>query len=236
MNKLQVYCISGLAADKRIFCNLKMEDAEFHFINWKMPAKTDTMRTYALSLAEQVLHPEIVLLGVSFGGMLATELSCIDKETRMTGNNQPTLPFRLLKTIIISSCSHHKQFPFFMQWTAHTRLHRAVPYSLILKNKALNRFAFDLRSREEELYLKRMMLDSTNIELIKRSIHIIMSWKTVSNPEVIHIHGTKDRLLLPAKIQPDYWVEGGGHFMVWNRAAEINGILRELLKEERVKA
>ena len=192
------------------------------------------MRTYALRLVEQVSHKEIVLLGVSFGGMLASELSSIDHENRSTGNTVSGLPFRVLKTIIISSCSHHEQLPALMHWTAKTKLHKAVPYSLILRNKTLNRFVFDLKSKKEELYLKRIMLNSTGIELIKRSVHIILNWKTHRHPQVVHIHGTSDRLLLPGKIKPDYWVEGGGHFMVWNRAGEINEILQKLLSDTNV--
>jgi pimeloyl-ACP methyl ester carboxylesterase len=227
--KLQVYCISGLGADRRIFSKLKLENADLHFIDWTLPEQGDTMRSYALTLAKQVKHEEIVLVGVSFGGMLATELTTISKENSLT--DDPAFPFRIIKTFIISTCKTHRQFPLPMRWASYVKLHKAAPYSLILRNSRLNRFVFDLKSRDEELYLKRLMLDSTNLELIKRSVNIIFNWKAEPEADVIHIHGTADRLFPARNIKADHWVKDGGHFMVWNKAHEISGIMQDALSQ-----
>jgi pimeloyl-ACP methyl ester carboxylesterase len=228
--KLQVYCISGLGADRRIFSKLKLENAELHFIDWTLPEQGDTMRSYALTLAKQVKHQEIVLVGVSFGGMLATDLTAVYRENNLIpGHSGFRLPFRIIKTFIISTCSTHRQFPLPMRWASYVKLHKAAPYSLILRNSRLNRFVFDLKSRDEELYLKRLMLDSTNLELIKRSVDIIFNWKAEHEVDVIHIHGTADRLFPARNIKADHWVKDGGHFMVWNRAREISRIMQDAL-------
>jgi hypothetical protein len=47
----------------------------------------------------------------------------------------------------------------------------------------------------------------------------------------VHIHGTADRLFPPKKLTPDYWIKGGGHFMVWNRAEEVSEILKEVIEQ-----
>jgi pimeloyl-ACP methyl ester carboxylesterase len=229
--KLQIYCISGLGADRRIFSKLKLENAELHFIDWVLPEPSDTMRSYALSLAKQVKHEEIVLVGVSFGGMLATELTAISRENTRIEDEGLILPFRVLKTFIISTCKTPRQFPFPLRWASYLKWHKAAPYSLILRSNRLNRFVFDLKSRDEELYLKRLMLGSTNLELIKRSVNIIVNWKADHEVDVIQIHGTADRLFPARNIKADHWVKDGSHFMVWNRAREISRLIQDGLNQ-----
>lgn len=222
---LHVYCISGLGADHRIFNKLRIENAELHFIKWQMPGDGDDMRSYALKLAEQVDHPEIILIGVSFGGMLASEIA----RHHAARENQGAAKFRLLKTILISSCKHRSEFPALMRFAGNNGLHKRLPYNLLLRNKIFNRFLFDLRSKEEELYLKRMMLQDNATELIRRSIHIILTWQTNVFDGLIHIHGTADRLLGPKQVKADFWINNGGHFMVWNRADEVSAIVNKAL-------
>jgi pimeloyl-ACP methyl ester carboxylesterase len=226
-----IYCISGLGADHRIFQKLKIENAELHFIAWELPANNDTMRSYALKLAKQIKHDNIVLLGVSFGGMLATEINRYYQEIKKgVAEPQPLLNSSVVitKTILVSSCKTNNEFPGLMQLAGRIKFHKAVPYQLVLRNKALNRFMFDLRSNEEELYLKRLMLKQNNVALIKRSIHLILTWKAATPGSIVHIHGLSDRLLTPQKIKADYWIEDGGHFMVWNKADEVSAILNNV--------
>jgi pimeloyl-ACP methyl ester carboxylesterase len=228
-----IYCISGLGADKRIFQKLTLRGSELHFIEWELPEPGDTMRTYALKLARQIKHPSIVLIGVSFGGMLASEIGRYFAELKkgMVTTPDPLLNQQQIieNIILISSCKSPVEFPSLMRLAAAIKIHKAVPYRFILNNKTLNRFVFDLRSNEEELYLKRMMLQENNLVLIKRSINIIFSWKANLPADIIHIHGSADRLLTPGKVKADYWISDGGHFMVWNKAAEISAIINQLL-------
>jgi pimeloyl-ACP methyl ester carboxylesterase len=229
-----IYCISGLGADHRIFQKLKIENAELHFIHWELPHEKDDMRSYALRLAKQISHSEIILMGVSFGGMLATEITRFYSKANTNGaavkDVSAPWPLEIKKTILVSSCKSRDEFPNLMRLVSRLRLHKAIPYNIVLHNTTLNRFVFDLKSKEEELYLKRLMLEQNDARLIKRSVNIIMRWKNALPNKMVHIHGTADRLLTPANITPDYWIEGGGHFMVWNKATEISGIINSVLK------
>ena len=222
-----IYCISGLGADHRLFDNLQLNNAQLHFIDWILPAETDTLQTYAQLLATQIKHPEIVLMGVSFGGMLATAIT--------TFAQQHPQPYSIKKTIIISSCKSPAELPLLMKWAGKLGLHRIMPYKLILRSASLNRFLFDLRSRQEELYLKLQMLQGNTPEIIERSINLILTW--IGDPEpthLVHIHGNADRLLTPANIKADFWIEDGGHFMVWNKAPEISVIINTLLSNKSI--
>jgi hypothetical protein len=211
-----IYCLSGLGADFRIFSKLKLDDVTLHPIQWEMPAPGDTLPVFAKKLAGQIQHENPVLLGVSFGGMLATEMSRI-------------IPVQ--KTIIISSCKRRSELPAYMRAAGRIGIHKAIPYWLVTQHKKLNRFIFDARSHEEELYLKQMMLTDTSVEFIKRSVNMILQWQNDVCPScLVHVHGNRDKLLLPGSVSADYWVKEGGHFMIWNMANEISGIIQKELQ------
>ena len=212
-----------------------IENAELHFIEWELPALDDTMRSYALRLARQIKHDNIILMGVSFGGMLASEINNHFQHTKTAAENDDenaaNSKLSIKKTILISSCKTNNEFSSTMQLAGKLKVHKAVPFNLILRNKALNRFVFDLRSSEEELYLKRLMLQENNVTLIKRCINIILNWRAPTPGQIVHIHGSADRLLTPGNVKADYWIKDGGHFMVWNKADEISTILNTLLAD-----
>lgn len=211
MSVKHIYCISGLGADFRIFSKLSIPGAVLHGIKWQMPDPKDTLADFAFKLADQVLHEDAILLGVSFGGMLSVEMS-------------KRFPFR--KVIVVSSCKTRSELPAYMRAAGKLRLHKVVPYWNVTQNQRLNRFFFDTRSHEEELYLKRMMLAETRVKFIKRAVHMILNWQNRQYSErVVHIHGKADRLLLPGAVKADYWIEGGGHFMIWNQAEQISNII-----------
>lgn len=44
---MNVYCISGLGADERLFRNLKLTNADKKFVNWVKPDKIDTISSYS---------------------------------------------------------------------------------------------------------------------------------------------------------------------------------------------
>lgn len=210
-----IYCISGLGADFRIFSKLEIPGVILHPIVWQMPEKEDDMRSFAVKLSRQIQHPNPILLGVSFGGMLTTEIA-------------KAMPVE--KAIIVSSCKTKQELPMYMRAAGKVGLHKAVPYGLVTQNRLLSRFIFDTRSRQEELYLKQMMLKQTQVEFIKRSVNIILNWQNKSYPEnLCHIHGSTDKLLLSGSVKPHYWVKGGGHFMIWNMAEEISNLIQKEL-------
>jgi pimeloyl-ACP methyl ester carboxylesterase len=207
-----IYCISGLGADFRIFQHIHIPGALLHPIQWEMPEPGESLPSFAMRLSKQIQHPDAILMGVSYGGMLATEIS-------------KQIPVK--KIIIISSNRSPNEFPRYLKMAGRLRLHKLVPYQLVTRFSGLNRFIFDTRSKAEELYLKRMMLKDSDILFMKRSVNMIMQWKEdhreVTN--LLQIHGKKDRLLLPGRIQPDYWIEDAGHFMIWNAAEKISEII-----------
>lgn len=72
---MKVYAISGLGADARVFQFLKLP-IEIITIDWLSPKRNESLSEYAARLIPQInIKQEFILLGVSFGGLIALELS-----------------------------------------------------------------------------------------------------------------------------------------------------------------
>jgi pimeloyl-ACP methyl ester carboxylesterase len=76
---MTLYFISGLGADMRIFEKIQFSDSfKLIFIDWIVPIKNEPIRDYATRLSHSINTAEpFVIIGLSFGGMIATELSTI---------------------------------------------------------------------------------------------------------------------------------------------------------------
>lgn len=90
------YVFSGLGADERVFKNLSFGEAEVEHIHWIPPLTTETLAQYAQRIAQRITTPHPVLVGLSFGGMVAVEIAKI-------------LPVE--KVILISSAKTRDELP-----------------------------------------------------------------------------------------------------------------------------
>jgi hypothetical protein len=210
-----IYFISGLGADKTAFQHLDLpEKTSIRHIDWIPPLKSETLPGYAARLTGSIQPSEpFFLVGLSFGGMLATEMSEIIKPVR---------------TILISSAACRGELPFYIRWAGLFRLKNLVPGKLFTKTSALSYWFFGTRSRPEQLML-RMIMKNTDPKFAKWAIGAMMTWKRTAAPGgLVRIHGSKDRILPINGFHPDYLVKGGGHFMIVNRAGEISKKLQEL--------
>jgi len=74
---LTIYGIGGLGADKRVFNDLNL-NYNFIPIDWIAPFKNENISDYANRLSQCINQKEAyIILGVSFGGLIATEISII---------------------------------------------------------------------------------------------------------------------------------------------------------------
>lgn len=215
---LPIYCISGLGADSSIFENLQIKGATLYPIRWEIPEKSMELPTYAQQLLQQIGHEKPVLLGVSFGGMLAVEMSKL-------------LP--VAGVIIVSSCTQRKEMPWLLRLAGKLQIHSFVPWTRVTRSKLLGYLAFDTQGNQAEKALKIKMLRHSPPLLLQRSVDMILRWKGegfAANVQKLHIHGSKDKLLLPRYVQPDYWIKNGNHFIIWNQATKVSNIISQQLK------
>ena len=78
--KLNVYFIPGLGTDRSIFEYLNLPDTNFniHFLEWIIPENSlESLQSYAHRMSEQIREEHFVLIGISFGGVIAQEIAKI---------------------------------------------------------------------------------------------------------------------------------------------------------------
>ncbi len=213
----KIYFVSGLGADKRVFVNLKIDHPFQKHIEWEIPNKNESLQNYCKRLIAQIdLNSEIILIGVSFGGVIAQEISKI---------------ISVKKTIIVSSIKNKKEMDWQLQWVSKTNIYKLFPPKLLkFLNKLTADYYFGIKSKEESKLLKQIIED-TNVLFSDWAIHQLMKWDNTSSIPLLHIHGTKDKIFPTAKIKNYTPIENGGHLMILNKADRISFIINQHLKE-----
>jgi pimeloyl-ACP methyl ester carboxylesterase len=212
---MNVYFISGVGADRRIFRNIKLPDfCHVAHLDWIKPLKNESLANYAQRLAEGIDKSQpFVLVGLSFGGMLANE---IDKL------------YRAEKVILISSIPSAAHLPSYYKLAGRLHLQKLVPVSL-LKSASLMKRLFTAETKEEKSFLRQAIREA-DPDFIKWSLDAIVHWQTDTPPHnYIHIHGTGD-LILPLRYAGcTHGIRKAGHLMVITCGKQISEIItREL--------
>ena len=213
---MTVYLISGLGADYRVFQHLKFPDpVSVRHVVWIEPGKDETFASYCSRLSVQInASEEFALIGVSFGGIIATELA-------KSLNPQAT--------IIISSVSRRQELPRYFKVIGKAGLHKLVPGWMYKRPNFYLFWLFGLVQKQEKQLLRQILKDSS-AHFLKWAIDKILNWTNTERCiNLLHIHGTKDRVFPVKKTQADIRIIDGGHFMVYNKADQIQPLLNSKL-------
>lgn len=213
---MNVYFLSGLGADERAFSFLQLDFCNPVFIPWIKPQdEEETLPSYAGRISELIKEPAPVIVGLSFGGMLATEIASVNPSA---------------KAILISSAKHHKEIPFYLRMWRKFPLYRFVPSKFAKAvSKPLCRLFMNASSRKE-MHVLNNLLNDADVDFNLWAVDAVLNWKNnIVPPNVTHIHGTGDKLLPYSYVKADYTIEGGTHLMIMNNAKEISGLLKSLI-------
>ena len=211
-----VYFISGLGADARVYENISLPPGfEIRHVKWIEPEAKETLFHYTNRIAEQIdTSQPFILLGMSLGGMIAIELNKI---------------IHPIKTIIISAASSPKAYSGLFHFIRFFQLHKLFPAFLLRIPSPPAYWIFGLQNKKERSLLKSFMRNVTN-SYLNWSVDKVINWSNDFKPEnLIHIHGTNDRIFPIKRTGADIKLKKGGHFMVYNKASEINSILSDIL-------
>jgi pimeloyl-ACP methyl ester carboxylesterase len=219
MSLPKIYILSGLGADERVFQLLDLSGFEVVFIQWIRPNIGEHIKAYATRLLAQIKTENPILIGLSFGGMMSIELSKL-------------IPTE--KIIIISSIKTRQELPYYYRFIGKFGLHKMVPVSFIKKANLIANWAFGLITVFEKRLLKLILLDMDEV-YVKWAIDQVFTWQNDSIPEnLVHIHGTADRVFPIKFVLPNYIVENGGHFMVLNKHKNVSEILHQILDKPKM--
>ena len=211
----EIYCLSGLGVDERVFQKLNFSGYSITFIKWITPVENESMEHYASRLLEQIESKNPVLIGLSFGGMMAIEIAK-QIETEMV--------------VLISSSKNKWEVPLYYRMTGKLRLHKLLPLRLIQLTRPFANWIFGAKSCFDKTLLKQILLEM-DLVFLKWAIDKIVNWKNETTiKSLLHIHGTNDHILPFRFVNCDLKIKGGGHLMVLNRAEEMNMLLAEILE------
>ena len=212
---MKAYFISGLGADKKAFQKIKLPQGyEPVFLEWIPPQKEESLSNYAHRFSRFIkCDEEFILIGLSFGGMLASEIAKL---------HHP------LKTIIISSLATSDELPWYFKKAGSIGLHKAVPIRLLKAGSVLKNL-MGVASKEDKAIIINYAR-SADPGLVRWSLDAIINWDQPDRlPGIIHLHGSSDRMLPIKYTHPDFVIKGGGHLMIFNKAEEVNKILQQVL-------
>jgi pimeloyl-ACP methyl ester carboxylesterase len=159
-----------------------------------------------------------ILIGISFGGILATEIA---KQLEYT------------KVILISSAATKYDIPLLFRMAGLLRIHKLIPTGLWMGVNEITYWFFGITNEVEKKLLKQI-IQSTDRTFFVWAIDKIVLWKnTTKIRNSVTLHGDTDRIL-PSK-QADYMITGGGHLMIISKAAQVSEILRPILNRNLIE-
>ncbi len=215
---IHVYLMPGMAASPKIFEHIKLSENQFeiHYLEWIIPVDKETISDYALRLSKDIKHDNIVLLGVSFGGVLVQE---INKHVKAR------------KLIIVSSVKSMHELPKRMLITKVTKAYKLVPTQLASNIDIFAKYAFGSNvNKRLELYRKYLSVNDS--KYLSWAIENMVCWnQTDYNPEIIHIHGDNDAVFPIKNIVNCITIENGTHIMIINKYKWFNENLPRIILE-----
>lgn len=218
-----LYFIPGVATDARVFAALELPGYDKVFLEWKKPRPNESMAQYAERFAAQI-DPDSnpVLIGYSFGGMMAIEIA---KQLPMAA------------VILVSSIKHYHERPVSMALTSSFSLNRFFPAEFGKNFRFAYTWLNDPRNQHEEEFIKTMAkeMDPAHTDW---AIDNALNWRHDARlPRLFHIHGDEDRIFPIRYIKNCIRVKGGSHLMLLNKgpeiAAHIDAIVQSLPQDER---
>ncbi|MEZ4755656.1 MAG: alpha/beta hydrolase [Flavobacteriales bacterium] len=213
---MDLYLIPGLGADHRLFGKLDLPGHRVHYLEWPMMHEGSDLRDFAEALARRVdTSVPHALVGVSMGGMVAQEMAAI------------TRPWR---TIIISSWKGPHEMPPPIRLLRGTHPERLLTPAFLRTSMPLMRWQMGAET-DADRALFDAFLAATSVEQLRVQIAAVMRWEGPAAPVegLVHIHGGADRLMPIWFVKDVMRVEGGGHFMVSDRAEDVARLVLQAL-------
>lgn len=216
MSKIPIYFLPGMSSTSVIFEKLNLDDSKFDitFLEWLPVDLKESLNDYIKRYLPFITQDNPVLIGVSFGGIIAQELSKI-------------IPVR--KTIIISSVRCNSEFPSLFHFLKKSKLYKLLPTG------GTDNFLNIYKKLVSEKKKKRMVLYDKYLPLRDKDyldwcIREILNWKQefpLSN--VIQIHGTKDEVFPIKNIKNTIVIPNGNHAMIIIKYKWFNEHLEKLI-------
>jgi hypothetical protein len=214
---IKLYLISGLGADERVFDRLSFPAGiEVIPLPWIKPFRNESLSSYAVRLGSSIdLQHPFCLIGLSLGGIMISEL---------------VKTMNPLHAIIISSVKSDKELPAYFSIIRNLKLYKFLPVRIFKIPTIFSFWLFGIKTKDEKK-LFRQILKDTDPWFLNWAIKAVLNWKNPTpSKEIIHLHGTNDKIFPIGNTEPTIVIKDGSHFMVFSMANQLNIELAKILK------
>ena len=206
-----------MAASSTIFerIHLPTETFEIHLLEWVLPNKNESLKEYAKRMAINIKHENVILVGVSFGGILVQEMK----------------PFvNPKKVIIISSIKSNAELSRQMKVAKSTKAYKLIPTKLLENIEFLAKFTFGSSILKQKMKLYEKFLSVRDKVYLDWAIEQIINWNRIEiDNEVIHILVDADEVFPIKYIKKAIHVKGGTHIMIITKYRWFNENLPKIM-------
>ena len=216
---IHVYLMPGMAASPEIFEYIKLPKEQFrmHYLEWILPLENESLPAYAKRMKTFVKHKNVVLLGVSFGGVLVQEMSKY---------------LKVRKLIIVSSIKSMSELPRHMLILKTTKAYKLLPTQWASNIELFAKYAIG-ENVQKRLDLYKKYLSVNDPRYLNWAIREMVCWDQKSEiPHIVHIHGDNDAVFPIKYIKDCILIKGGTHVMILNKYRWFNANLPRIILED----
>lgn len=216
---MKLYAISGLGANEKVFEKLQLPSGyELNFIPWLLPQKEEAIEHYASRMAESIDSSEdFVLLGLSFGGIIAQEVAKIKSPTKL---------------LLFDTVKSEDEKPFWIRMNRYLRLYKIFPYFLLNKSPLVKWFSNFMQWINPERPNLDQLYSMRDERYTRWAFEQIVWWdrKEKMACAIYHFHGNLDFIFPYWNIKNAIKIKGGGHLTIYEKGNLVTMKLASILK------
>ncbi len=215
----RVVLLSGMGADARMFANQLRAFPSAVCTPWIEPQQDERLPSYAKRLAAQIDDDRCVLVGASFGGFVAAEM---------------TRHMRNRALVLIGSVRSPAELPPNIRALRRfAKLSAKLPFSALRPLGRLICLAPDSSLKQSTKDILRQASDA-DARFLRWACGAVLTWQENARPipcPVYQIHGSADRILPARNTKPTHIIRGGGHVLSMTHTEQVNQLLGEVLRD-----
>lgn len=214
---MNIYFLSGLGADERVFKKIILPDGynAIH-LKWIENLPNEELNSYCKRFSKLInTEKPFMLAGLSFGGIVALELSRIIKPE---------------KIILLSSIKSRNEMSPMLKLIDFLKIGQLAPEKIYKSVNIFIDWLFGLKEQEARNLFYEIINDS-NAKFNKWCAIKVLTWNSkIEFKNITHIHGDADNMFPIKYLKADYIINGGGHFAIHSNAEKVNQALADCLK------
>ncbi|MEZ6094624.1 MAG: alpha/beta hydrolase [Pirellulaceae bacterium] len=215
----KIILLPGMNRDHRIFDRILPLLPTAAVVDWIPPKKHEPIEAYTTRFSRTLMNDEpIVVCGVSFGGIIAREL---------------TWRINAISCVLISSVRSPCELP---PWIRAGRVAPPRCAEILLNAAGTVASRWPQRIASPATFRARKLAGKSG-EWYRWAVAAVLGWKPSKHVERVpsfHIHGNRDSTFPIRYVNPDTTIGGGGHVLTLTHCGEVATILKRIALPQQV--